>query len=79
MILIRKWLPVVAVGALSALLMWLGLAVAAHLAQDHADHHLVLELLKYNIQQGHLAQLPVSAPPAPPVTPPRPPLDPKKP
>jgi hypothetical protein len=58
-----KWLGVVGVGALSAVLMWLGLQVGAHLLQDHADHHLVLELLKYNIQQGHLAQLPVGAPP----------------
>jgi hypothetical protein len=65
----NKWLGVVGVGALSAVLMWLGLQVGTHLLQDHADHHLVLELLKYNIQQGHLAQLPVGPPPPTPKPP----------
>jgi len=65
-----EWLGVAGVAALIAVLTWAGLGVGAHLLQDHADHHLVLELLKYNIQQGHLAQLPVgTAPPAPKPTP----------
>jgi len=59
------WLVVVAVALMVAAGTWIGLQVGAHLWQDHQDHHLVIELLKYNVQQGHLAPLPGPGGPAP--------------
>lgn len=59
------WLLVLLGSVLAGALGWLLMQAGAHLLQDHADHHLVLELLKYNIQQGRLVPLPVGGP-APP-------------
>jgi hypothetical protein len=67
------WAVVVAVALTVAAATWIGLQVGAHLWQDHQDHHLVIELLKYNVQQGHLVPLPSPSGPAPaPAPPPKP-------
>lgn len=55
--------------AVVAALVWIGLTLGEHLWQDHADHHVVLELLKYNIQQGRL--VPLALQPVPPQPPPQ--------
>lgn len=74
----KRWLAPIGVGVLAAVLAWVGLQVSLHLWMDHVDHHLVLDLLKYNIQQGRLVPLPVG-PAASPTPVPTPVPTPKKP
>jgi hypothetical protein len=62
----RTTLIMVVIGVLSACVAWTSLTVGAHLYQDHQDHHLVLELLRYNIQQGRLVPLTAGAQSPPP-------------
>ena len=53
----RAWSAVILVAVLVAAATWASLQTGLHLWQDHQDHHLVLELLRYNIQQGRLVPL----------------------
>ena len=46
------------IGVVAAVLAFCGLLVGQHLWADHLDHHLVVEVLKYNIGQGKLLPLP---------------------
>lgn len=69
----KHWLATLLVGGLGALVVWGAIQVGSHLLQDHADQHLMLDLLKYNILQGRLVQLPGAGavPPAAPAPEPK--------
>ena len=58
-------------GAGTATALILGFLLVAHLWQDHQDHHLIVQVLQYNIMRGKLDPLPapVPLPPAVAVTP----------
>ena len=45
-------------GGLAAVGIFFGLLILQHFWQDHQDHHLVLDLLKYNVSQGRILPLP---------------------
>ena len=59
-------------GAGTAVALILSFLLAAHLWQDHQDHHLIVQVLQYNIMRGKLDPLPapVPLPPAAAATPP---------
>jgi hypothetical protein len=63
----RAALGMALIAAFTATGVWVSLTVGLHLWQDHQDHHLILDLLRYNIQQGRLVPLTAgtSSPPPP--------------
>lgn len=68
----RTYLAMMLIGAATAVVVWTGMTVGEHLWADHQDHHLVLDLLRYNIQQGRLVPLAGASSPPPPAAPPQP-------
>jgi len=59
-------------GAGAFLLLLAGYLLCVHAWQDHIDHHVMQEFLRYNIVRGHLEPLPGPAVASAPMTPPVP-------
>lgn len=68
----RATLAMILLSITTAVVAWTSLTLGAHLYQDHQDHHLVLDLLRYNIQQGRLLPLAGASSPPPPGVPTQP-------